>query len=91
MITYDIDGVRIGGISAGAATLVDRDRRWWDPGLLGLDLLSRFHQEYDFARGRARLRPAPPVELPLFQSWWPDGTPAGRMRGVAGDAVSSVP
>lgn len=92
MITYELDGVQIGGISAGSATLVDRDRRWWDPGLLGLDLLSRFHQEYDFSRGYVRLRPAPPVELPLFQSWWPDGgVPAGHMPGAAVDAVTALP
>ena len=74
------------------AAFLRRDRRWWDPGLLGLDLLSRFHQEYDFSRGYVRLRPAPPAVLPLFGSWWPDGgTAAGRMPGLAEDAVSAVP
>jgi predicted aspartyl protease len=75
LLSYEIDGVRIAGQYAGDVTLIDRDRRWWEPGLLGLDLLSRFEQEYDFVRGRVRLTPTDPAPLPQFSRYWPPDQP----------------
>ena len=73
--SYEIPHVAVGGVTAGPATLIDRDRRWWEPGLLGLDLLSRFHQDYDFAHGRARLVPTTARTLPQFSTFWPPEEP----------------
>ncbi|MEQ1505600.1 MAG: retropepsin-like aspartic protease [Myxococcota bacterium] len=87
MIAYEVDAVRVGGQKAGAATVIDRDRGWWAPGLLGLDLLGRFHQEYDFARGRARLTPVAPSPVPQFSAYWPpDGGPPARLLDEPPDA-----
>jgi predicted aspartyl protease len=69
--SYEVVQVTVGGVPAGPATLIDRHRRWWEPGLLGLDLLTRFHQDYDFASGRARLTPTTATRLPRFSSYWP--------------------
>lgn len=88
--SYELDGVGIGNVRTGAATVFDRDRRWWEPGLLGLDLLGRFHQEYDFAHHRARLVPMRPRPLPQFSTVWEaegEEIPA-RMLDETGDAVS---
>jgi hypothetical protein len=71
LLSYEVDAVEVGGQPAGSATLIDRDRRWWEPGLLGLDLLSRFHQDYDFAHDRVRFRPTHPQPLPQFSAFWP--------------------
>jgi hypothetical protein len=71
LVSWEADEVGLGGHQIGRATLIDRDRAWWEPGLLGLDLLGRFHQEYDFARGLARLTPSRPLPLPQFSAYWP--------------------
>ena len=88
--SYELDAITLGSVPAGPATLIDRDRRWWEPGLLGLDLLGRFHQEYDFAHRRARLTPVRGRPLPQFQSYWEGrgGALPSRMGDEATDAVS---
>ncbi|MEQ1568144.1 MAG: retroviral-like aspartic protease family protein [Myxococcota bacterium] len=82
LLSYELDGVRVGGQALPTVTLIDRDRGWWEPGLLGLDLLSHFVQDYDFAHGRMQLIPTAPEPLPQFSSWWPpEDPPAARIRG----------
>lgn len=89
--TYAVDDLHVGGRPAGATTLVDRDRRTWEAGLLGLDLLSRFHQEYDFARRRALLQPVEPAPVPKFTAWWTDEGDTVGARLVPTDAVTDAP
>ncbi len=86
---YELDGVTVGGVPTGPVTLMDRDRPWWESGLLGLDLLSRFHQEYDFKRGRVRFSLARARALPQ----WVDAqhAPGGRLHDADDDALTEVP
>lgn len=86
--SYEISYIEVGGVTAGPATLIDRNRRWWEPGLLGLDLLSRFHQDYDFAHGRARLTPTTARTLPQFSMYWPPENPL-RSRLLDGGGETS--
>ncbi|HHO53024.1 MAG TPA: hypothetical protein ENK18_19635 [Deltaproteobacteria bacterium] len=83
---FEIENVTVGGLRTAPITLMDRDRRWWQPGLLGLDLLARFHQDYDFHRGRVRLTPTHPQPLPQWQEW-PELSPGG----VAGRLMDAGP
>jgi len=61
--------VAVGALSVGSATLTDRHRPFGTAGLLGVDLLSQFSQDYDFRRGRARLTPGTPRPLPTWRVW----------------------
>lgn len=70
--SYAVDSVRVGPWTVPGLTLTDRTARWREPGLVGLDVLSRFEQEYDFVRGRVRLTPAAAADLPQFATWWPE-------------------
>ncbi|MBX2796873.1 MAG: retroviral-like aspartic protease family protein [Myxococcales bacterium] len=63
---YDVHDVKLGDVRTTSVTLMDRDRPWWQPGLLGLDLLSRFRQEYDFPRRRGRLTAVRASPLPQW-------------------------
>lgn len=80
MVSYDLDQVEVGGVPTGPATLIDRDRPAWEPGLLGLDLLQRFHQVYDWRHGRARLLPARPEPLPQWSEWAAGGPSPDRLH-----------
>jgi hypothetical protein len=75
LLSYELDSVRVGGQSVRQVTLIDRDRGWWEPGLLGLDVLSQFEQDYDFAHRRVRLTPTSPAPLPQFSAWYPPSEP----------------
>lgn len=90
LVSYEVDDLWLGEHEVGRATLIDRDRGWWEPGLLGLDVLGRFHQEYDFARGLARLTPSRPMPLPQFSSYWPlrGALPSLLLDGDGGDGLS---
>jgi hypothetical protein len=43
-------------------TIVERRKGRWAPGLLGLDVLSRFAAEYDFRTRRAKFEPIAPIK-----------------------------
>lgn len=86
---FEIDDIAVGGIQTAPVTLMDRDRRWWQPGLLGLDLLARFHQDYDFHRGRVRLTPTHPQPLPQWREW-PERSPE-QLGGRLMDAGTPEP
>lgn len=90
LLSYELDSIRVGGLDAGAVTLIDRDRPWWEPGLLGLDVLSRFHQEYDFVSHSALLRPVEPRDLPQFSAYWLGSGAIGPrlLDGGSSDATS---
>ncbi|MEZ5397879.1 MAG: peptidoglycan DD-metalloendopeptidase family protein [Bryobacterales bacterium] len=75
LVSYEVGDAWIGEHAVGSVTLIDRDRGWWVPGLLGLDLLGRFHQEYDFDRNLVRLTPSRVMPLPQFSAWWDDRRP----------------
>jgi hypothetical protein len=91
--TFQVAAVQVGDQPTADVTLIDRDRNWWEPGLLGLDLLSRFRQEYDFGRARAVLAPVTSRPLPSFRAAWPpppDGPPPPRLLDALAPS-SSVP
>jgi predicted aspartyl protease len=69
VVSYDLAAVQVGSWPVEQVTVTERTRRWREPGLLGLDLLSQFEQDYDFDRGLVRLVPALAGDLPQFSSY----------------------
>jgi hypothetical protein len=66
---YDVPTVALGPVATGPVTLTDRPRAGWIPGLLGLNVLAHFRQEYDFAHNRARFTPVSADEVPSYTRW----------------------
>lgn len=76
-ITYfRADAVTLVDTPVGPLWLPDRPAGPFTPGLLGLDVLGQFRQEYDFRRSIARFSAVTPAEIPAW-------TPAS-----AGDLVN---
>jgi hypothetical protein len=72
---YDVAEVSLGGEAMGPVRLTDRPRGAFTPGLLGLDVLGDYRQEYYFGAGWARFTAAPRAQLPA----WED-RPPGAVR-----------
>lgn len=65
---YDVQ-VSLAGYSVGEVTITGRSRGPMTPGLVGLDVLRHFRQEYDFDARRARFTPVAPSDLPSWHAW----------------------
>ena len=78
---YKVQQLSVGGLPAAPTTLMDRQRGWpvRHPGLLGLDVLRRYRQVYDFPRRRTRLEPIQPRRIPQWRVWRDQ-----RLQGSAG-------
>lgn len=71
---YRVQELGVGDAALHGLTLLGRARPWWSDGLLGLDVISRFHGWYDLPARRARLEPVEEAELATFEDW--SGEPA---------------
>lgn len=69
LVYYRVDGVAIAETRIGPVMLTGRERAPWVPGLLGLNVLGRFEQEYDFRKGLARYRLVEPTDVPSWTEW----------------------
>lgn len=61
--------VQLAGEELGQITVTGRERPPGAPGLVGLDILGRFRQEYDFRRRRARFTPVERGAIPSWETW----------------------
>jgi hypothetical protein len=92
---YRVSEVTLAGHAVGPVVLTDRPRPPWVPGLLGLDVLSRFEHEYDFRKGLARFTPIRAVASIPSYTEWKSTVATSEPAGGAGDdqptAVSIEP
>jgi predicted aspartyl protease len=88
VISYELPAVQVSDWTVERVTVTDRTGRWREPGLVGLDLLSRFEQDYDFASGLARFTPTTRGFLPTFAMWQDGSEYPARLRGGAPQSVA---
>lgn len=69
LILYQVPEVRIDEHVLGPVLLTDRPRPPWVPGLLGLNVLGTFRQEYDFDRGLVRLTRVDMARIPSWRDY----------------------
>ncbi len=68
LLFYDA-AVHVGPHRIDDVELTGRASTPWDHGLLGLDVLGHFRQEYDWRGRTVRLTPIEPAELPSWREW----------------------
>lgn len=76
---YELD-LSLAGYSLGDVNITGRSRGRLTPGLVGLDVLRHFRQEYDFDEGRARFTPVEPNRLPSWYRW--RAAPPPKLEGL---------
>jgi hypothetical protein len=64
---YHLPEVGVGGYTLRDLVFIDRSNPWWSDGLLGLDVIGRFHGIYDLSRRRYSIVPAEPAAIPPWQ------------------------
>ena len=64
---YQIDQLGIAGLEPSSGILYDRRRGPFVFGLLGLNVLNLYRQEYDWQTNRARFTPIDKAKIPLFE------------------------
>ncbi len=73
MVVRDIyfyeEDIGFAGQQLQGVSLISRESVPWKDGLLGLNVLGQFHQEYDWRRGRARLVPIEGSDVPSWREW----------------------
>ena len=92
MYYYDLPQVSIGDDIIDNVTLTDRKKGAFEPGLLGLNIVSMYRQELDFRSGLARFSRIEPIEVTTWGSWYREGMGEGSgtlLDGGSG-AVSEV-
>lgn len=78
-LTYYSALVDIAGHDLGTVTVTGRRRSPLTPGLVGLDVLANFRQEYDFIAKRALFTPVTAPPLPTWKQW--RDAPKPRLEG----------
>ena len=66
---FDVPVLSLGAETFGPLTLTDRPNAWWEHGLLGLDVTTRFTLELDFRSRAMRLTPVEPASRPSWLVW----------------------
>lgn len=75
LVYYRVEQLDLAEGSVGPLMLTDRARGPWAAGLLGLNVLAEFRQEYDFDRGLARFVAVPQSQVPSWAEWASFGAP----------------
>lgn len=68
-LVYYKESVAVDEVEPRTLTITDRDRAPWVHGLLGLDWLSHYRQEYDFRHRRAMFTPVQAARVVSWSDW----------------------